>query len=42
MDKIICDLCDKEVFEAKKEDGIWICSKCNNKYKKKENENDNV
>jgi len=30
--KIICDLCDKEVPEATKQGGLWVCKKCNNKY----------
>jgi len=40
MNKIICDLCDDEVKEAFKDDGIWVCHKCNIKYPKKENNND--
>jgi len=30
--KIFCDLCEKEVAKAKKEDGIWACKKCKAKY----------
>ena len=32
--KCICDLCDKEVESATKQDGIWVCQDCNKKYPK--------
>jgi len=34
MNKVFCDLCDTEVKQAHKEDGIWICPDCDNKYPK--------
>jgi len=31
--KTICDLCEKET-KATKQDGIWVCDKCDKKYPK--------
>ena len=33
-DKTFCDLCDKEVLIAKKDEGIWVCVKCEKEYPK--------
>tara|TARA_R100000152_G_C6680706_1_gene114646 strand:+ start:422 stop:640 length:219 start_codon:yes stop_codon:yes gene_type:complete len=30
--RIICDLCDLEMPQSKKDNGIWVCPKCDKKY----------
>ena len=48
--RLICELCDCDVWQATKQDGqgagsIWVCYDCNVKYpltKKKEERNDKV
>jgi len=30
--RLICDLCDVEMPQSKKTDGIWVCPKCDKKY----------
>jgi len=38
--KIICDICDKEVPAAIKEDNVWVCKVCSNRFpNKKHKEN---
>lgn len=32
MSKVFCDLCDKEVKKAEKQDEIWVCIDCDKKY----------
>ena len=30
--RLICELCDTDVWQASKETGIWICRDCEIKY----------